>query len=420
VLKKINLLLSAFFFVAITLTGCSEKSEKRLVIWTDNSEFAQYLEVYNEYHKTKAVMVYKENLAASLPPARDELQPDVIAGTWLRNSKVKKNFLPLNFLFERRYLNSNDFYTTLLNVGKSGNKQYLLPVNFNLPAIIFSIKNESVVENSYTISLDQLRKAGAAFNKKNKKGAYTAIGFAPQSSTEFMYTVSKIKGANFREEKKGTLLWDNENLQKSISFLNQWITTENSSTQTESDFVYKYLSVSADKRVTSGKTLFSYTTSDNLFLFSNEQMSKIDFRWLSDNGELPVEDSFTTMGISAKAEHKADAADFISWFFTADSQRILIERKKRMNLDNMKFGIAGGFSTIKTVNEHILPVHYTRLLSNIPDSDSFHVFARKPSDWDRTKKRVIFPYIEESVASIPGKNISSIEERYAELKKLSY
>ncbi|MBQ1628752.1 MAG: hypothetical protein II098_06300, partial [Treponema sp.] len=90
------------------------------------------------------------------------------------------------------------------------------------------------------------------------------------------------------------------------------------------------------------------------------------------------------------------------------------------NLDNMKFGIAGGFSTIKTVNEHILPVHYTRLLSNIPDSDSFHVFARKPSDWDRTKKRVIFPYIEESVASIPGKNISSIEERYAELKKLSY
>ena len=87
--KKTNLLLSALFFVAITLTGCSEKSEKRLVIWTDNSEFAQYLEVYNEYHKTKAVMVYKENLAASLPPARDEAQPDVIIGSWLRIAKTK-------------------------------------------------------------------------------------------------------------------------------------------------------------------------------------------------------------------------------------------------------------------------------------------------------------------------------------------
>lgn len=418
--KKTNLLLSALFFVAITLTGCSEKSEKRLVIWTDNSEFAQYLEVYNEYHKTKAVMVYKENLAASLPPARDEAQPDVIIGSWLRNAKTKKNFMPLNFLFERRYLTSHDFYTTLLNAGKYRSKQYLLPVCFNLPAMIFSAENKELVENSYTITLDQLRKAGAAFNRQNKKGSYTAIGFAPQSSTEFMYTVAKLQNADFREEKNGSIQWNNENLQKTISFLNKWITEENSSTQTESDFVYKYLSVTPDKRVSSGRTLFSYVTSDSLFLFSTEQMNKIDFRWLSYNGEIPIEDSFTTMGISTRAEHHAEAAEFISWFFSADSQRQLIERKKRMNLDNMKFGIAGGFSAIKSVNENILPVHYTRLLSNIPDSDSFHVYARKPSDWERIKEKVIFPYIEESVAAVPGKKTATIEERYSELKKLSY
>ncbi len=418
--KPLAVISCAACLLAQLLCGCSKKVENRLVIWTDNSEFVQYAEIYNESHKTKAVLVYKEDLAASLPPMRDELMPDVIAGSWLRNSRVKRNFVPLDFLFERRYLTSSAFYSVLLEAGTTSHRQYLLPVNFNLPAIIFSAENEDRLETSYTISLEQLRKTGATYNKKNKKDKYTAIGFAPQSSRQFLYTVAKMKRADFRQGAGNSFLWNQDALSESISFLKEWISTENPSPAVENDFVYKYLSETDDKRVTGGRTLFSYMTSDKLFQLSKEQLSQLGFRWLENEGTIPVEDSMIMTGISAKSAHKADAAEFISWLFTPDTQRSIMERKARMNLNNMQFGIAGGFSAVKDVTEQILPVYYTQLLTNIPQADSFYVSSKKPRNWEQIKANAVIPYITESVAAVSDKKTATLEERYAELKKQGY
>ena len=418
--KPLAVISCAACLLAQLLCGCSKKVENRLVIWTDNSEFVQYAEIYNESHKTKAVLVYKEDLAASLPPMRDELMPDVIAGSWLRNSRVKRNFVPLDFLFERRYLTSSAFYSVLLEAGTTSHRQYLLPVNFNLPAIIFSAENEDRLETSYTISLEQLRKTGATYNKKNKKDKYTAIGFAPQSSRQFLYTVAKMKRADFRQGAGNSFLWNQDALSESISFLKEWISTENTSPAVENDFVYKYLSETDDKRVTGGRTLFSYMTSDKLFQLSKEQLSQLGFRWLENEGTIPVEDSMIMTGISAKSAHKADAAEFISWLFTPDTQRSIMERKARMNLNNMQFGIAGGFSAVKDVTEQILPVYYTQLLTNIPQADSFYVSSKKPRNWEQIKANAVIPYITESVAAVSDKKTATLEERYAELKKQGY
>lgn len=416
-------LLSVLFLVLFSeiFCGCAAKNqEKRLVVWTDSRELAPYLEIYNRNHKTKAVLVYKENLAASIPPVRDEQQPDIIIGNWLKTSKVKKIFAPLDFLFERKYISTSFFYRSLLDSGIVNHKHYLLPVSFNLPAIIFSRENSSKAENSYTISLEQLKKAGTEYNRLNKKGAYTAIGFAPQSSKDFLFTVAQMKGADFREEKNGSLQWNQERLQKTISYLNQWITDVNTSPQTESDFVYKYLSVTDDKRVTSGKTLFAYTTSNSLFQMTPEQLSKIDFRWLEYENYIPVEDSIKMLGIYKKSQKQAEAADFIATFYNSDMQREFLERKTKINADNRGFGFFGGFSTIRDVTEHVLPVYYTSLLSNIPEAGTLKVYSRKPVNWERVKERVVIPYIEESVAAVPGKKVQTIQERYAELKKLGY
>ncbi|MCR5494604.1 MAG: hypothetical protein K6F15_03115 [Treponema sp.] len=418
--KSLLSVLSLLILFGLFVSCDSKVQEKRLVIWTDSSEMAPFLEIYNRDHKTKVVLVYKDNLAASIPPVRDELQPDLIIGNWLRNSRIKKTFEPVDFLFERKYISSNFFYKSLLDAGKIKHSQYLLPVSFNLPAIIFSRENTSKLENSYTISLEQLRNAGAEFNTKNKKGAYTAIGFAPQSSSNFMFTVTQVKGSNFREEKNGSFSWDQDQLQKSISFLNQWISEENTSTQTESDFVYKYLSVTDDKKVTGGRTLFAYTTSDSLFTMTPEQLEKIDFRWLEYENLIPVDDSIKMLGIYKKSSQQAEASDFISTFFSSEMQKKFLERKTQIKADNRDFGFFGGFSTVRDVTEHILPIYYTTLLSNIPEAGTFCVYPRKPENWEHIKERVVLPFIEESVAGIPGKKVQTIEERYSDLKKLGY
>lgn len=416
-LKKNPLLPVAL--IAITLfSGCSKRAEKRLVIWTDNSEFAPYIEIFNQTHKEKAVLVYKENIAASLPPADDELKPDIIAGSNLKNSRTRKNFTTVDYLFNRKYITSSAFYPALLKAGSYRCHQYLIPVNFNIPALIFSNENKKLVKNNYTISLDELKTAGAEFNKKNKKDAFTAIGFAPQSSVNFLYSVSEMRGAQFREDRGNSFTWNKDNLKSTIDYLKSWITTENSSTQTESDFVYKYLSETPDKQVTSGRTLFSYITSDKLFSMNSMQLSKIDFRWLNYNSLIQVEDSCMMMGISRKSKKMAIASDFIAWFFTPETQHDILERKIKSNLDTVQFGIAGGFSSLKDVNEHILPVYYPAMMTNIPAADSLKTPGRKPTVWKEIKNHVVLPYLSEIILEEDSKKVQTMESRYSDLKKI--
>ena len=432
-LKNKNSLLSvftcAFLGLSISVTaGCKKqeitygqsRTDNRIVIWTDNSEFAPYIEYFNKTHQNKAVLIYKENPASALSSNQSDIQPDLVIGSWLVNEQTKKYFEPLDYLFERKFISSQDFYEVLLQVGKFSKRQYILPVSFNLPAIIFSRTNESYLEDNYTISLEQLKRSGEAYNKKNKNGTFNTMGFAPESNDNFLYLVTKIQGANYREIKGNYFTWEPSALLESIKFLENWINEANGSSQIERDFVYKYLSVNDDKRVTQGKTLFAYTTSDKLFKLSKQQLSKIDYRWLQNEKKLPVEDSMLMMGIPKQTENHYGAAEFISWFYNPETQQKLLERKFEMNLDTNKFGIANGFSAIRDVNEHILPVFYTTLLSNIPQADSFKVYDKKPLRWERIKQKVIIPYNKDSLTSNGTKKVLSIDERYSEWRKQGF
>ena len=87
-------------------TGCDKNpDDNRIVIWTNCAEFAQYIELFNKTHKNNsAILVYKDNPAESLPPAEDEQAPDIIVGSWLRSDDTKKNFKPLDYVFDNQLL----------------------------------------------------------------------------------------------------------------------------------------------------------------------------------------------------------------------------------------------------------------------------------------------------------------------------
>ena len=170
-LKSLILIIQALFI--FTFSSCEEDNSSRVVIWTSCSEFAQYQELFNNTHvDCKVIIVYKENPALALPPAKDELPPDIIVGSWLNSEDIISNFRSLDYLFDRKNISSSRFYSTLLKAGKKRNTQYLLPVSFNLPCVIFSDDNSSLITDNYTLSLDQIKEISQNFNvtkKSNKK-----------------------------------------------------------------------------------------------------------------------------------------------------------------------------------------------------------------------------------------------------------
>jgi len=401
-------------------TGCSEGKEKHIIVWTNIPEFASYIELYNSTHDNqKALLVYKENPSKALADIRDEAPPDIVIGSWLRTEKTSRKFRPLDTIFDRENISSSVFYSQLLSAGQVNRTQYLLPVSFNLPAVIFSTDNQDLITDNYMLSLDQIRQASAAYNKQNENGVYTRIGFAPQSSSSFLYFAAKTKGARFRES-KNSFTWSTDGLSDAITYLRSWTKEVNTSSKAEQDFIYKYLFMPPYKQVTSGRTLFAYTTSDMIFHLSSEQTSHIDYRWICQDKKIPIEDSLVMLGIPQKAKHSTYASDFIAWFFNSGTQREILDHKAKMNLDTDQFGIAGGFSSIKEVNEHILPLYDTMLLSNTPPDEILSVPEKLPTGWAEMKEQIVLPYLTEETAHPGSKSIEPLGDRLSEWIKQNY
>ena len=219
-LRKNALKIFVFFLIALTFQSCSSKKKnKRVVIWTNNSELVQYIELFNATHETKAVLVYKENPAASLPPQKNELLPDIVIAPYLKNRETSKNFESLDFLFDRKYLKSDDFYSGLLKYGDIFFTIRLLPVSFNLPAIIFSKENRKFVQNDYTLTPENIFEISKNYTQRNSKGKLTKIGFSPLSSDDFIYTISRMKNTEYKESKKHLFTYNKENLSLSVDYL---------------------------------------------------------------------------------------------------------------------------------------------------------------------------------------------------------
>lgn len=391
--------------------------QDRIVIWTSCREFAQYIELFNRQHKDNcAILVYKENPALSLPPAKDENPPDIIVGSWLRTDSPQKNFKSLSYLFDMKKLTSDIFYPQLLDSGKRKNEQYLLPVSFNLPAIIFSAENKELIPDSYILSLKQIRETASAYNTKNKKEVYTKIGFTPLGNSDFLYLVAKMKGADFREE-KGEIVSNSQGLQNAVGFLNEWVNADNTSAQMEEDFTFKYLFMPYYRQVSSGRTLFAYTTSDNLFKILKEQDLEIDYRWIVEDKKIFIEDSNMMMGIYKKANNQVGATEFINWFFQSENQQKILDSKEKMNLETDMFGIAGGFSSLRDVTEHILPVYYNQLLTNLPPNEMLTVPQQLPARWESYRTLVVEPYIKESITADSKESSPLLQDYEKEWRK---
>ena len=174
------------------------------------------------------------------------------------------------------------------------------------------------------------------------------------------------------------------------------------------------------RQVTSDRCLFAYTTSDKLFTLTDAQSSSISFRWFVQNDMIPVEDNILTMGLYKASENSAQAKEFMRWFLKEETQQKLIERTENMKLDSVNFGIAGGFSSIRNVNEKYYPAFYRQLLGNMPPEEYFTLPNILPYRWESLKENVILPYLEDMTNTNGAKNNASLEERITEWTKQFY
>ena len=402
------------FFLAIFSTllfSCANKVP-RLVLWTDCVDFVSYTELFNSSQdKVKIVAIYKDDLTGSLPPAKNERRPDIIAGAFLQSGMQKKYFSRIDSLFGKNALSKESFYPSILKSGQYNEKQYLLPVSFNLPALVFQTDNYNYAQNAF-LSFDDIKEISEKFNTKDGTGAYSAMAFGPHWNSDFLYLIFKTTGVSYVVQ-DGEFVYTEDAFQNAANSISEWSEQINGGVRNELDFAFNFLYTPFYEQVQSGRSLFAYATSDKIFSLTEDQLKEIDFHWICNDGKIQIEDDAVMMGIYSASKNKAAAKKFLLWFMNEDSQKKMLERKFAMNLRTQTFGIAGGFSSMQSVNQKFFPAHYRALLSNLPSGERITTPQIFPENWNGIKRNVVIPFIEECTRKNESQS-SQLSERYAE------
>jgi len=398
---------------AVLLFSCG--GSKTASIWTDRPEFALYGEIYNNsQNQYKVAVRYFEFPVTEL--ARANSPPDIIVGSWLKNSSTGTYFKTLDNLFGANKLSRSVFIQRLLAIGRIENNQYLLPVSFNIPALIFAADSEQEFSSQFTIGFDEIKYLSGNYNVLSR-GAYTQMGFSPLWNSNFLFLTAVLFGASFAEA--APLTWNNAALERSMDFIYNWTHEINFNNQAEEDFTFKYFFEPIMKLIKSGRILFSYMESGELFTLSEDNRNDTDFRWIMEQNTIPMTEDMVYLGIPKRAKSQKAATAFIQWFFQIESQAQILEYCRANRINESVFGICGGFSALSPVTEQIFPRFYPELLGRMPPSDFLVPPSIVPGNWTAIKERVILPYLNERAKTENSSDIVHLERRILDWTRLN-
>ena len=398
---------SWMFLAAFMAFSCSSGNGVTAVLWTDKSEFAFYSRYFNKMQdQYKIEIQFYDSPAQKLKES--DAHPDIVAGSWLKNASTRNFIKPLDSFFQDDTLSKDDFYDKLLSMGNFDEKQYLLPVSFNAPVVIFSRSNADLLSNPFTIGFEEMKELGISYND-SARGVFTKMGFSPLWDDNFIFLTAELTNVSFRENEP--LDWNNELLEKAMNFVYDWTIEANGSIQAVEDFTFKYFYSPPAKLVLDERILFTSTGSDSYFTLEEDQRNKIDFRWLSEGDNIPLDERSIYLGLTKKGRAVNAANAFIKWFFNDDTQRFLLEESRKYRIMDTSFGICGGFSALRPVTEKVFPQFYPNLLGHMPPEDFLSPSDILPEDWPVLKERVILPYLRERSRKPNDDGVYPLENR---------
>lgn len=402
--------------IAFCLASCSQFNSVKTILWTDRPEFVFYAEYFNAgQDKYKVEVRYFESPAQKLTEPGE--YPDIVAASWLKSVSTRNLFKPLDNIFSQDGLVRTSFFPRLLALGSIDNRQYLLPVSFNIPALIFARDFSRPHSNPFTIEMEEIKERGTAYNIKNNNGIYTRMGFSPLSNDEFLFIAATLFGVSFREA--SPVAWNLQALEQTVAWIQKWITEANTSIQTEDDFIFKYFYDPPDKLVKSGRILYAYMDSSRFFILPEERQANLDFRWITAKEAIPLDEGAVYYGIHKKTKAAKASEAFTLWFFNTETQRLLLEAGKNKRLNETSFGIAGGFSSMKPVTEQIFPQFYPGLLGHMPPESFLSPANILPRNWMTIKERIILPYLKERIRHASREEVRPLERRISDWYRLN-
>jgi hypothetical protein len=380
--------------LALALSGCGLLQRQPLVLVTDRAELASYVEYVNaQKADLRVILRYREKPAEAL---RRNEGADLVLAEGLSGYAAGRSLDSLEDLFRSGRLRRSDFYAPILASGAPERRQVLIPLSFSIPAVLFLPYSLREAAPNLSLSLDYLKDQGGQYNQ-SVRGSLVRLGFSPLWDNAFLFIAAELQGANFHMDAGGGLGWNEKGLQEAVAYLKNWVATTNGGAEAEEAFRAKYLYQPLGRLLDEKRIQFYLTTSRQLLPALEDHKEEADFRWLAGPEKIYVDEDILFAGVPRSSGRKKAAREFLAWLFQPEIQKRLLEASRRQRLGF--FGIAGGFSSLKSVNEREFPLYYSRLIGRIPPEELLFVPGPLPPAWDQIKNQVLLPWLREAAVS---------------------
>ena len=384
--------------MAIILGSCSDANKILVRLWTNKPEFTLYAEIYNRsQQKYKMEVFYIEKPYYELKESSSV--PDLVAADYLSGKTSVTYFKPIDELFYDEKKNPEGIkagfiYDGLLINCRTGPSTTLLPVSFNLPALIHR-KNEN---QSFSLSLDEIADVCADFNEINGDSAQH-IGFSPTWPGGSVLYFINLSGFYFNENGSEALFWDAEKLDSAIKDIIDWEDKINGPINAVTYFNSRYYNAPAYKLIAENRILYDFISLRDFYAIPSEKRSGLDLTWIGRDDKIPVTEDVVYIGVHKQTLNEKGAKDFLRWFYKTGNQATII-KESQMNRQR-GFGILGGLSSIKELNEAYIHELYPDLVGKIPAEQNLVFPQPLPPQWPEIKSDVILPWLYNSLMRAP-------------------
>ncbi len=285
-----------------------------------------------------------------------------------------------------------------------------VPITFDLPVIVYTAEDQEADKAAPLFSLEELQTLGSAYNRRNNR-RYTRMGFVPPWQDHFLSSAPFLFRVNFQtapSQNKTHLKWRESQLSAMIQTLSDFIRAANGSYEAAENYKNQYLYEPPEKLLADGRIRLYQTTLSRYFSLPEEYRQTLSFGYPSRRGFVPVENTMLFITAYTPLNKNPALSDFYTWLTSGKGQEAILREKRRKGLS--RFGLAGGLSTLPSVNTSLFPEQYPALQTRTLPKHDIGFPKALPSHWPRLEEEVILPWLN-SVLSLGREEAGDLESR---------
>lgn len=402
--------ISIFALIIILLCSACVHFTSSALIWTDMPELIIAAQLFNRENDQYTIDVeYKAYPASEINNATKP--PSLIIAKYMLSNTVLKKFASLDELFTKYYLDPNDIYPALLNAGKLGSRHVLLPVSFDCELIIEN-KSETARAGTAMLDSEMIRQASQAFTRI-ENGKISSLGFSPRWDLSFAENWLLAGNVGFAPNQNWKLtsvpavsadmslwpiLWNKQNLEKSIEVLLSFNSDIRISDQDA--FAFVYFNKPGYQLVLEGKVLYWPMKASEFSKLPHSTREQLRYRFPTVENKLILTSDSRYMGIPKGSKNRKAALEFARWLLVSTNQEKIWKEMESQQLLPDYVGAFDGFSSIMQVNETIFLRYFPDYGQNPLLSAAIPEPAHIPDYWEDFSRDFLHHWLE-SVMSNP-------------------